>query len=156
MTNLKTSIDDQQTTGNNINSEKCCNKLPDILGGVIFISAGVILLLNNLNIISWSIWSYLVFFWPVIFVFIGLDIISGNSWFLKIVTTVIGLFIIIFILTYSLSAVNMRFRNYVLKNFPELMQIYQKIPVIEQKTQYFQYNGRNVNIFRENSNNLRY
>jgi len=152
---LKTGIGNQKAAVNKIKPEKCCNKLPDVLGGIIFISAGIILLLNNFNIISWSIWNYLIFFWPTIFIFIGLDIISGNSWLLKIVTTCIGLLVIIFILTYSLTAVNTQFRNYIYKNIPALMQIYQKIPGIEQKRPYFQYNSSKGNIFRGNLNNLR-
>ena len=155
VSDLKTINGNQKASVNSIISDKCCNKLPDILGGVVFVSAGVILLLNNFNVISWSIWSYLLFFWPVIFIFIGLDIISRNSWPSKIITTIIGLFIIIFILTYSLTAVNTGFRNYIYKNVPVLIKIFQKIPGMEQKTQYFQYNGRNGNLFWGNSNSLR-
>lgn len=87
-------------------------KLPDILGGIIFISTGVILLLNNFAVIPWAIWLHLTPFWPVVFVFIGLDLISGNSLLLKAITTFVGVFIFAFIIFYSLSAVNPAFKKY--------------------------------------------
>ena len=75
-------------------------KFPDILGGMVLITVGSILLLNSFDVIPWTIWSYIFFFWPVIFIFIGLDIISGNSLFYKTLTTLIGLGIIVFIILY--------------------------------------------------------
>lgn len=116
---------------NKIKNEKCCNNLPDILGAVMFITSGIILLLNNFNIISWSIWNYLVNFWPVIFIFIGFNMISGNSWVSRIITTAIGLFIIAFILTYSLTAVDSCFRNDIYKKYPYWKKIYDSIPKIK-------------------------
>jgi len=104
------------------------NEFPNILGGVVFISAGFILLLNNFGIVSWSIWSYVFPFWPVIFIFIGLDIISGNSLFYKILTTLIGLGIIVFIICYGLTATDLRVRNYLYDYFPIWKQINQSIP----------------------------
>lgn len=94
------------------NSNTTTKKLPDILGGVIFITIGTILLLNNFGIIPWIIWLHLAGFWPVIFVFIGLDLLSGDSPGLKILTTVTGLLIFAFILSYSLSTVDPTFKNY--------------------------------------------
>ena len=115
-------------------------KTPDILGGTIFISLGVILLLNNFSVIPWSIWNYLIVFWPVIFIFIGLDLISSESWVLKIITSTIGLLIVLFIISYSLFEVDYSFRSFVYKNFPSWGKIYQTIP-----KKYFE-NSNNVNL----------
>lgn len=99
-------------------------KFPDVLGGVIFISIGIILLLNNFGVIPWTIWLHLTGFWPVVFVFIGLDLLSGNSPLLKILTTLIGLFIFTFILAYSLSQVDSTFENYINKNCKSCQKIF--------------------------------
>ncbi len=114
-----------------VNGYTCCSNFPNIVGATVFITAGIVLLLNNFNVISWSIWNYLAVFWPIVFVFIGLDIISGNSWVSKIITTIIGLLIITFVLIFSLTAVDSRFRNIMFNNFPLWKTIYQGIPKIE-------------------------
>jgi hypothetical protein len=48
-----------------------------ILGPIILIAAGVLLLLGNLGLLQWSVWE-LVRFWPLILVFVGLDILSAQ------------------------------------------------------------------------------
>ncbi|MBN1427176.1 MAG: hypothetical protein JXB07_02245 [Anaerolineae bacterium] len=50
---------------------------PGLTGAILLISVGVIALLNNLNILSVDLLS-LLRFWPVILIFIGLDIILGR------------------------------------------------------------------------------
>ncbi len=118
---------DKETISGNKEKGKCCNSPPDILGGIILVIAGIILLFNNSGLIPWTIWSTLSSFWPVIFILIGLDILSGNSWVLKIMTTVLGLILIAFLLTYSLSVVDPHFGNRLYKNFPAIKKIYQYI-----------------------------
>jgi len=107
--------------------DKSIHKLPDILGGTAFLTAGIILLMNNFGVIPWSIWSYIIYFWPVIFIFIGLDLISGNSLILKLLTSLVGILIILFILAYSLSASDIKFSNYIFQHAPKLINIFQKI-----------------------------
>ena len=46
----------------------------------------------------------------------------------KIITTAIGLFIIAFIITFSLTTVDVRFRNQIFKNFSAWKSVYQVIP----------------------------
>ncbi len=48
---------------------------------IILIAAGIVLLLNNLNLLSWEIWGTLWRLWPVLLIAIGLDIIIGRRSF---------------------------------------------------------------------------
>jgi hypothetical protein len=102
--------------------------LPDILGALVLITIGIILLANNFAVISWDIWAYIAKFWPVIFIFIGLDMISNKSYLIKAATTSIGLVIIAFILLYCLYSVDIQFRDYIDNNCPEWKKIYNLIP----------------------------
>lgn len=45
---------------------------------MILIAAGVVVLLNNLGIVSWNIWWSLARLWPVLLIAIGLDILVGR------------------------------------------------------------------------------
>lgn len=101
---------------------------PDFLGGLVFISAGVILILNNFGVLPWVIWRYIIIYWPVIFILIGLDLISQHSLFLKFATTLIGAAIIAFVFIYSLSAADPNFRLFVFNKYPFWQEIYRIIP----------------------------
>ncbi len=45
---------------------------------VILIGAGVVFLLNNMGLLSWSVWETLWRLWPVLLIAIGLDILIGR------------------------------------------------------------------------------
>jgi hypothetical protein len=45
---------------------------------VILIGLGIVFLLNNLGILSWSIWEVLLRLWPILLVAAGLDLILGR------------------------------------------------------------------------------
>lgn len=49
-----------------------------ILGPFLLITAGVIFLLNNLDVLPWSIWSQLWKLWPLILILLGLEILLGR------------------------------------------------------------------------------
>jgi hypothetical protein len=49
-----------------------------ILGPVLLILAGVVFLLNNLDVLPWSIWGQLWRLWPLVLVAIGLDMLFGR------------------------------------------------------------------------------
>src|SRR6188472_3261560 len=49
-----------------------------IAGPVILIAAGIVLLLNNLDILPWAIWGDLWRLWPLALIVIGLDLILGK------------------------------------------------------------------------------
>lgn len=46
--------------------------------GIFFVFLGVFFLLNNLNIISFSIWNALFDLWPLFFVMLGVHLISNR------------------------------------------------------------------------------
>jgi hypothetical protein len=45
---------------------------------IILISIGVILLLNNMGVLSWSVWDSMLRLWPVILIAFGIDIMIGR------------------------------------------------------------------------------
>ncbi len=49
-----------------------------LVGPVILIGLGVVFLLNNLGILSWSIWGVILRLWPILLVAAGLDLILGR------------------------------------------------------------------------------
>lgn len=46
---------------------------------LVFIAAGVVLILNNLGYLSWGVWSLLARLWPVVLIAFGLDLLFGRS-----------------------------------------------------------------------------
>ncbi|MCX6028628.1 MAG: DUF5668 domain-containing protein [Chloroflexi bacterium] len=58
---------------------------------VILIGAGIVFLLNNLGMLSWSIWDTLFRLWPVLLIAVGLDILIGrrSAWGSLIVATLL-------------------------------------------------------------------
>jgi hypothetical protein len=67
---------------------------------------GFLLLLNNFDIISWSIWNSLFRFWPILLIFSGLEILLGRSKTSTIFITTLGLLVFGFILFISLPDPN--------------------------------------------------
>jgi hypothetical protein len=46
---------------------------------ILLISAGILFLLSNLDIVEWSTWNMLWRFWPLILVAVGIDVLFGNK-----------------------------------------------------------------------------
>ncbi|MBU0704797.1 MAG: cell wall-active antibiotics response protein [Chloroflexi bacterium] len=49
-----------------------------LAGPVILIGLGVVFLLNNLGIVSWSVWDVIFNLWPVLLIAAGLDVLIGR------------------------------------------------------------------------------
>jgi hypothetical protein len=49
-----------------------------VVGPVILIGLGIVFLLNNLGVLSWSIWATFLRLWPILLVAAGLDLILGR------------------------------------------------------------------------------
>ena len=73
-----------------------------LVWGIFLIFAGILLLLNTLNIIPWEVWNQIWQFWPVILILVGLNIIFGDS---RVSKTVISLVTILLIAVVFLAAV---------------------------------------------------
>ena len=58
--------------------EKGKEKRVDVLGPVLLIAVGIVLLLNVLGLLEWSVWWRLVQLWPVFLIALGLEILIGR------------------------------------------------------------------------------
>jgi hypothetical protein len=68
------------------------------VGGILLLFLGVLLLLQNLGVLPWGLWYNLLWFWPVIIVLIGVNIVLHrvNPWItalilIAILGTVLGI-----------------------------------------------------------------
>jgi len=53
-------------------------RLPSLFWPVLLIGIGVILLLQNLGVLSWDSWTTLWRFWPLLIILLGLDVLIGR------------------------------------------------------------------------------
>jgi len=70
-------------------------KRNSILLGVFFIFIGLFWLLNNIGLITWSIWEAVTELWPLAFVAIGVSIIFDDKKMIKNIAWILFLFIIL-------------------------------------------------------------
>ncbi len=49
-----------------------------LVGPVILIGLGIVFLLNNLGVLSWSVWDVILGLWPVLLIAAGLDLLLGR------------------------------------------------------------------------------
>lgn len=71
--------------------------------GVMFLLSGVMLFLNVIGQVPWGVWNVIWKFWPVILIFIGIQILSGVILFL------LAFFVFGIIAIYSLQVVSAPF-----------------------------------------------
>lgn len=102
-----------QVFGNDIDDEKCDDwhirkhhhhEAP--VFGVMCLLAGIMLFLNVIGQVPWSVWSTIWKFWPVILIFIGIQMLSGLILFL------LALFVFGIIAIYSMQQVGAPFVAY--------------------------------------------
>lgn len=77
--------------------------------GVLFIFAGIILLLNTFGIIPWEIWETLLHFWPVLIIIAGVQMILGGSRIARILSRLITLALIGWVVLIALNQVTPEF-----------------------------------------------
>lgn len=87
---------------------------------VLLILLGLIFLLNNLDIIPWSIWDNLWRFWPLILILWGLQIMLGRSRLSNFIIPILGLALALFILTILVANINPDFAKWLNMQFPAL------------------------------------
>lgn len=66
---------------------------------VFLITIGLLLLMNNLGNLSWDIWGRLIPYWPVLIIFVGIDVILGKSKLGRFVASLINIIIFLTIIT---------------------------------------------------------
>lgn len=76
-----------------------------LIGPIILIAVGVLLLLNTLNLLPWSIWETLWRFWPVLLILLGLEILIGRrSWIGSLIILAVAVVAVIAVVAIGLSA----------------------------------------------------
>lgn len=61
--------------------------------GFLFIFAGLILLLNTLEILPWALWESLLKVWPVLIILLGIKIALGTNQISRFILTLLSLVI---------------------------------------------------------------
>jgi hypothetical protein len=77
---------------------------------VILILVGILLLLNNLNLLPWTIWSQIWQFWPVILILLGLQHMLGHTRLGESAMLIISILLaagILYLLLYPHSSFNL-------------------------------------------------
>jgi len=80
--------------------------------GLVILSAGVILILNTLGVVSWDFWQYAFSFWPVFLILLGIKVFLGHNMFARIITWLLTLMILFFVIVYSLMSTGIPVENY--------------------------------------------
>lgn len=76
------------------------------VAGVMFLFAGIVLLFNSIGTVPWAVWHTIWQFWPVLFIFMGLHIILGESILSGLVLFIIAVFVFGIIAIFSLQSVS--------------------------------------------------
>ena len=61
----------------------------DYTGAIFLVLLGTLFLLNTTNVVPWSIWLYLLKFWPIILILAGLKMVLPKTRIGSIVMTVV-------------------------------------------------------------------
>jgi hypothetical protein len=77
-----------------------------IMWGLVFVFAGIMLLLNTTQTVPWSVWNYIWPFWPLFLILIGVRIILGKSLQAEIIASVAAFLLLAFVAIYALIQIN--------------------------------------------------
>jgi hypothetical protein len=100
--------------------------------GMVFLFAGIILILNNIGVVSWQFWSFVWIFWPVLLILIGIRIILGHNLLSRIVSLVLTLFVLGFVIIYGLQQINSPLINFLPVS---LLNYFQTLSTLKIQTQ---------------------
>jgi len=70
--------------------------------GVIIALLGIVLLFYNIEVIPWSLWPFIVYFWPILLIIVGTRVLLGYSWMSSFVMVLIILATAVAIIIYAL------------------------------------------------------
>ena len=79
MTQTKSKEPEVTIFGEILNENQARQEHTDSITGFLLVFSGIILLLNSLGVLPWSIWSEILNFWPVLVILVGLKLLLGNS-----------------------------------------------------------------------------
>lgn len=123
------------------------------VGAIFLILLGLIFLLNNFGVLSWSVWGILWRFWPIVLVLWGLQAIFGRSRFARLIVGVISLLIVVLILALVVTANNSSANDWVKRYLPnwDTGKVFRQGAVVETKksiaaTEYPNVSGRAVKV----------
>jgi hypothetical protein len=93
-----------QEVWNPVNAEKIetCREGGGGVFGLMVLSAGIVLLLNYLGLVSWDFWREIVFMWPVLLILIGLQIILGSHIVARVFVFIVALCLFVAAISYGL------------------------------------------------------
>jgi len=96
----------------------------NIFSALFLIIAGIILLLNNFGVLSWTVWLVLFRFWPLLLIIWGIEIAFSRDSFLYL----LSFLVVILVFLYSVALVNQPFDNWLKRQVPFWEKIEEVLP----------------------------
>lgn len=116
----------------------------NLFGAFLFISLGIILLLNNFNALPWGVWEILWRFWPVLLVIWGLEMVLGHGFIGNLLVSILGIMILFLVVSFAVSRFNPDYNNFMFKNFPGIWKY------LDQQIPYGNFRNQKGKVFRCN------
>ena len=76
------------------------------LGAVLLILIGVILLLNVLGVLDWSIWWSILRLWPILLIAAGLELLLGRWWWGSLLSTILVVAVVVVALWFTSAGIS--------------------------------------------------
>lgn len=104
---------------------------------IVLVFVGLLLLANNLGLISWQVWLHLWRFWPVIFIVWGVQLIAGRHIIGRILAVVVSVIFLFSVFALAIVSGDSSVRKEVKTRFPNFpMNVLEKVqPVILKKSE---------------------
>jgi len=92
------------------------------LGAIALIVAGTIFLLNNYAALPWSVWREIARLWPLLFIVVGVQMVFGRGWIVKLLLSLVVVAAIGLVVLVSLAKSNASVEGWLNKVWPEWRQ----------------------------------
>ncbi len=91
----------------------------DYIGAIFLIFLGTILLFNTTGILNWNVWLYILSYWPIFLILVGLKLILGKSLLSSIAISIVAVLAFTWItLSAYINQTSKRLRFF--RNFPTI------------------------------------
>ncbi len=77
-----------------------------VVGALFLIFIGLVFLGNTTGAIPWGVWDYLWRLWPLILIFVGLDMLFGHTRTAAIISAIVAIVLFVFVGWWALVSVN--------------------------------------------------